>query len=392
MRNTLTVSLMVLFVAAVSAQRQPATVVYSEYFTSYGADSIPPSVTFTNGASSVTTKSPRGFRILGPFSKKQSLSLHLRDLPPHQKLSVEIGYHIIGPWSGVTGKETFTVLVDTRSVFSESFSNTTEAQSYPGRTKGRTYPARTGARNSNMLGFVYRKKGVYDGVMDATYENTMTVAHADSSVTIQLAARTSASWGLEHIVIRLEGGELPADIFPAQKIEEQIIDEEIVNFTGRDVRVLGNYTQDEDLPGLIVDGPWEHKAHTTLLRSKCNSCGSICMMYTYIFYNDGWVNVWSNREPFGPALFSSKITHNELETIKRLVGAGIRDASQDSYQAPNLEELPSVEHCDIRMFSAGRERRIYIEGGEPPSITALTTQALSILKKYGWWPTPFVPE
>lgn len=387
MRTLLLAIICCLTSVVLHAQRPAASTVYSQYFTSYALDSVPPKLTHPKGG---ITKSPFGFRLLGPFAGKAPITLTLTDLPRHSKITIDIGWHIIGPWSGNAGKDRLQITLDGRQIFSETFSNTFEQQSYPGLTEGRSYPARTGARNSNMLGIIYEKKGTFKGAMDATYEHVFTRDHSESSATIRITPTAAGTWGLEHIVIKLEGEDQPADIFPMAKITTQTYDEDIVNFTGKDIRTLGTYKQDEDLVGIVPGGPWDGKAHTTLFRSKCNSCGSICMMYTYIFYSDGWVNVWSNREPFGPAFFSCTITPKERAEIRRLVNAAFTDASQDSYHAPDIDERTDIEHCDLRLYAKGTDRKIYIEGGEPATITALTTKALEILKKYGWYPTPFV--
>ncbi len=386
MRTLLLTVLCCAFGLAAHAQRPTATTVYSQYFTSYALDSVPPSLTIPKGS---VTKSPFGFRSLGPFAGNTSATLTIHDLPPHSKIIIDIGWHIIGPWSGNAGKDKLQITLDGRQIFNETFSNTFESQSFPGVTVGRVYPARTGARNSNMLGFLYDKKGTFKGAMDATYEHVFSRDHSESSATIRITAAAKGTWALEHMVIKIEGEAQPVDIFPVAKQTTRMYDEDIVTFDGKDIRALGTYQQDDDLSGIIAGGPWDGKAHTTLFRSKCNSCGSVCMMYTYIFYADGWVNVWSNREPFGPALFSCTITPKERAEIKRLVTAAFTDASQDSYHAPDIDERTDIEHCDLRLFANGTDRKIYIEGGEPATITALTTKALEILKKYGWYPTPF---
>ena len=128
MRTALLLLAMTALTATAAAQRQELTTVYSQYFTSFTDDSIPPLLTL-NGAPPPIEKSPRGMRLLGRLEGGHRLVLRLTDLPPHEKLRVHIGFHIIGSWDGTTDDDRFTIRLDDGVVFDHTFSNTIYTQS-----------------------------------------------------------------------------------------------------------------------------------------------------------------------------------------------------------------------------------------------------------------------
>ena len=385
-----------------SSQIQKLTTVYSQYFTSYDADSIVPNVSLIKHHKEVrnphTEKSPRGIRLLGRLEGGDKILLRLNDLPEHEKLEISIGFHIIGSWDGEHDNDRFEVVIHGDTVFDHTFSNTIYEQSYPGAAKGRTYPPRTAARNSNMLAYRFTEPGIYDGLMDATYMDDFLIKHYDDSVTIEFTAHLMErgkgvdheSWGLEHITIVAVGPEPPPSMAPAYHLHEPEWDREIVDFDGKDIRAVAGYTQDQHLPGIIKGSPWENIVHSTVISNRYMRCGDICLFYTYVVYNDGWVNVWVNREMGGTALWSTSISTAELDTIRMCVDkCMVGDEPVVEYAAEDADLHPDLPHYELRVRSHDRERVFEVNGGEPPEITEATEMVLAILARHGWEPSPF---
>jgi len=406
MRRILTLVIWLFWATTLFAQPRSSTTVYSEYFTSYAVDSIPPSARIVRaGQGPLVERSPRGFELLGRFGDRDTVHLRLTDLPRHSQIKVSIGFHVIGSWDGEQDADRMNILLDGKTHLSESFSNTIYRQTFPGLKRGRTYPPRTGARNSNMLGFRFTEPGVYDGVMDASYVEEIEQDHTGGTLDLVITASLSdvrkgldnESWGLEHIRVTVLGQAPTEDMWPTSKRDaepERVWDHaEVVDFDGPDERVVAGYRQNEDLPDMPPGSPWESQHHATLLRTKCMSCGMFCMMYTVMIYADNWVNVWSNREAFGPASWSVQITPAEVDTMRRLIQSCLDMADMaDSYEAEDIFDNPDQPHCEFHFSVYGREREVSIYGGEPPVITAALQALMTMLKRHGWEPTPFHEE
>jgi hypothetical protein len=403
MRFVLSSALCIVFAfTVVHAQRQVLSTVYSEYFSSYDADSVVPNVTLVKHDKNVDTarteKSPRGIRLLGRFEGGDKVLLHLNDLPEHDRLEISIGFHIIGSWDGVHDNDRLEVIIKGDTVFNHTFSNTIYKQSYPGAKKGRLYPPRTGARNSNMLAYRFTEPGVYDGPMDATYMEDFLVRQADSTVTIEITAYLkdvrsgidNESWGLEHIKIIAVGPEPPPSMAPAFHIHKPEYDEELVDFAGEDFRVVAGYAQDSHLPGVVKGSPWADVVHSTLMVNRYMRCGDMCLFYTYAIYTDGWVNVWVNSEMGGTAMWSTTLTKSEIDTVGTLVEACVKGAEPVvDYAAEDADMHPDLPHYELHLRTFEGERMISVNGGEPPEITALTQRVLAMIARHGWEPSPF---
>ena len=255
-----------------------------------------------------------------------------------------------------------------------------------------------------MLGYRFVEKGVYDGVMDASYIEELEIPHRGEKLELVLTATLkdvrkgleNESWGIEHISIELLGEAPSRDMWPtaAEAEPERIWDHaEIVDFDGDDERVVAGYTQHDDLPGILPGSPWEAEYHATVLHTKCMSCGAFCMMYTIRIYHDNWINVWSNREPYGESSWSTKVSSSELDTIRRCVITCLDVSDMASeYEAEDIFENPDQPHCEFHFRAYGRDREVHIYGGEPPEITETLDVVMRILKRHGWEPSPFVEE
>ncbi len=400
MKSVILFLLALFLVGTAYGQRQKHLAVHSSYFTSFSKDSVPQGWTqiskHGSTRSPTTIRSPRGIRLLGRIGGADRLELRLDSLPDHELLKLHIGFHIVGSWDGAKDDDRFIVTVDKRTVLDESFSNTIYKQSFPGKKQGRMYPARTGARNSNMLAFKFVEPGVYDGLMDATYEVEYEVRHKDSSALITLQAQLkdfrsgleNESWGLEYVYVEAETREPPASIWPVKPHPHRVYDEDIVDFKGEDERVIAGYVQDNDLNGVVEGSPWEILNHTTLLYNKTLSCSDICLMYTYVVYSDGWVNVWSNREPYGIAMWSTMLDPEELDTIRASVKQCLSQELHPEYEADDVDMHPELPHNEVILRHQGNEWGITFMGGEPPDITATLQKTMVILAEHGWEPTP----
>ena len=158
-------------------------------------------------------------------------------------------------------------------------------------------------------------------------------------------------------------------------------------------RNVAGYHQNDDLPGIIPGSPWEAEYHATVLRTKCMSCGVFCMMYTIMIYHDNWINVWSNREPYGASSWSTTVTPAELDTIRQYVVSCLDDKDMvTEYEAEDIFDNPDQPHCEFHFRAYGRDREVQIYGGEPPVITETLNAVMRILKRHGWEPTPYVEE
>ena len=165
-------------------------------------------------------------------------------------------------------------------------------------------------------------------------------------------------------------------------------DEEIVKFKGDDERVIAGYVQDNDLDGVVEGSPWEVLNHTTLLYNKTLSCSDICLMYTYVVYSDGWVNVWSNREPYGIAMWSTMLEPEELDTIRASVKQCLSQELRTEYEAEDVDMHPELPHNEVILRHKGNEWGITFMGGEPVDITTTLQKTMVILAEHGWEPTP----
>ena len=393
--------LLVLVASTAYSQRQKRELVYKTYFTSYAADSVPPLWTMTRNGKPVAkppiSTSPRGITHLGRLGNDDKLELKLTQLPRHESLKLRVGFHVIGSWDGEHDQDRLKFMVDDQTFLDATFSNTIFKQSFPSKNKKRSFPARTGARNSNMLAYRFVEPGVFDGFMDATYEIEYEVKHkaSEASITFDAVLKDvregldNESWGIEHIEVIAMGRMPSADIWPVKLQEHRIYDAEIIEYDGDDVRAIAGYTQDSDLDGIIPGSPWENESHVTLLKTKSMSCGDICLMYNYVIYTDGWVNVWSNREAYGEAMWTTMLTREELDTVRYKVANCLKHELHPEYEAEDADTNPGIPHHEILLRAYGQEFGINFMGGEPAEITETLTIVLGMLKRHGWEPTPY---
>ena len=138
MRTTLLFVLIALAAVGLQAQRQKHMKVYSEYFSHYPLDSMPPHMQIKAAEKHrhIMEKSPRGFEHLGRFGNGDEVRITLTNLPKHQSAKLSIGFHIVGSWDGEKDDDRFTILVDGKKRFSETFSNTIYRQSFPALEEG----------------------------------------------------------------------------------------------------------------------------------------------------------------------------------------------------------------------------------------------------------------
>ncbi|MBI2794879.1 MAG: hypothetical protein HYX66_09560 [Ignavibacteria bacterium] len=392
-----TVSLLTLFVLQLLSIRASATsaIVYKEYFHSKSVDSAMAPWRLQQSTPRIT-RSPRGINHLGLFKSNDTLFLFLRNLPRHQRITVEFGFHIIGSWNGVTDNDRFIFLADGQPIIDESFSNTTSSQSWPATQPGVLYPPRATARNSNMLAYPGRVADVYVGPMDATYATVEHIDHIKSDFTVAITSSLNnivkgkefKGWGLEYFIVY-------ADDTSASAVEEDdqpsvsSDGSSIQTFTGRDIRSLAEFSQDGDFPGLKVGSDFERALHIVVAGCECHSCGDFCLWYTFRVYTDGWVNVWSNKPAKGESLVSVQLNIQELDTIRTLISECLEYGLDKEYHDASFEEShPDLTHCTLSLKLGRHEAQTEVYASEPITVRSLMYYMLDVLSRHGWVPSP----
>lgn len=174
-----------------------------------------------------TDTTPIGARtFLGQFSN-DTISLNLKDLPPHQQVTVSFDLFIIRSWEGnatldqfgrAAGPDLWELSVEDQSpLLKTTFSNVDfleglNRQAYPDSWPGgQDHPARTGAKENNSLGFTtkFQEPYVTTRTMDAVYGLSFTFAHSGDDLMLNfsafgLQAITDESWGLDNIRVRVQ--------------------------------------------------------------------------------------------------------------------------------------------------------------------------------------------
>jgi hypothetical protein len=138
---------------------------------------------------------------------EQTVSLTLRDLPPHAALKVSFDLYILKSWDGLSpayGPDRWTLGIARGPVlFATTFSNNPKVktegsyQDYPHPKS----PPRSGAASTNTLGF-----GTFFG--DSIYHLDFTFAHSDRSLILNFTSSLfegkgtdDESWGLDNVRI-----------------------------------------------------------------------------------------------------------------------------------------------------------------------------------------------
>lgn len=347
------------------------------------------------------TRSPRRLKLLGRFGASDTLRYIIPTPLPHKRIVLDVAFHVIGSWDGVTDDDRFIITArgsgsSTKSeVLSESFSNTTYRQSYPGAELRNSFPSRCGARNKNMLGFRFVEPKVYDGPLDATYEIERTVSHTDTVLIVDVFAKLTdmkpgienESWGMEHMVVLLDY-DLPPSITPA-RVPTRILDREIIEFAGQDVRAVAGFKQDEDFPGISPEFESQLDVHARIIQTRCTSCGDVCLLYTYTLYSDGWINVWNNREPHGEATWWGQFSAEELDSANKMIDQCLSITMEKEYATSDASEEHSKPHCQLLLRNFQKEQTVSVDSGEPPQLTSLMSYMMGTLKRHGWFPTPY---
>jgi hypothetical protein len=395
-----------LFLASSEARaQQTRRTIFQHYYHSMQPYDTVAGVQLLSGAGTTKpptiTRSPRRLKLLGRFGATDTLRYVIPTPLPHKRIVLDVAFHVIGSWDGVTDDDRFVITAGgvgatSRSeVFSESFSNTTYRQTYPGASLRTSFPSRCGARNKNMLGYRFVEPNVYDGPLDATYEFERTVNHTDTVLIVDVYAKLSdmkpgienESWGMEHMVVLLDY-DLPPSITPA-RVPTRIVDREIIEFKGQDERVVAGFTQDEDFPGMYPSYDVQLDVHARVIQTRCTSCGDVCLLYTYTLYSDGWINVWNNREPRGEATWWGQFTPDELDTAIKLIDQCLSITMQNEYATSDFSGDHSKPHCQLLLRNFQKEQTVSVDSGEPPQLTSLMSYMMGTLKRHGWFPTPY---
>jgi hypothetical protein len=138
---------------------------------------------------------------------EQTVSLTLRDLPPHATLKVSFDLYILKSWDGLSpayGPDRWTLGIAGGPVLlATTFSNNPKAKadgSYQNYPHAKSLP-RSGAVSTNTLGF-----GTFFG--DSIYHFDFTFAHSDSTLILNFTSSLfegkgadDESWGLDNVRI-----------------------------------------------------------------------------------------------------------------------------------------------------------------------------------------------
>lgn len=371
-----------------------STIVYKEYFHSKSVDSAIAPWQLRQATPRIT-RSPRGIKHLGLFKTNDTLLLTLSNLPAHQRITVEFGFHIIGSWDGVTDDDRFKCLVDWQPLIDESFSNTTSSQSWPAASPGMLYPPRATARNSNMLAYPSKVADDYVGPMDATYVTTKSIEHDRHDIVVAFSSALNninqgmefKGWGLEYVVVY--ANDTITNVADSSVHFDPPRPSPIAAYTGRDIREIAEFCQDDDFPGIKAGSDFERSLHITTISCECHSCGDFCLWYIYRCYTDGWVNVWSNKPAKGQSLFSALINTQELDSVRTLISQCLEYGIEREYHDTVYEEEhPELTHCVLTLKMSRREAYTEVYAAEPASLRSLMDYLLNVLSRYGWTPSP----
>jgi hypothetical protein len=140
---------------------------------------------------------------------EQTVSLSLRDLPPHAMLRVSFDLYILKSWDGLSpayGPDRWSLGIEGGPVlFASTFSNNPKVKpegSYQDYPRPGSAP-RSGAASTNTLGF-----GTYFG--DSIYHLDFTFAHSERNLTLNFTSSLfegkgtgDESWGLDNVGIKI---------------------------------------------------------------------------------------------------------------------------------------------------------------------------------------------
>lgn len=262
-------------------------------------------------------------RFLGEFGN-QTVRLTLRDLPPHDSLTVSFDLFILRSWDGNTDPDLWSFSVDDSLLMRTTFSNVTYPQAFPGTWPNTRADARMGAAANNSLGFTWNEPTVYDGPLDSYYRLTFTLPHSASTATLSFAAQlkdvrpvmSNESWGLDNIVV--QGERAPRTAPP--------------RMTG------GPPPPQQGQPGTVPS----YDLTDVVITMQRGACFGRCPIYTVTIYGDGRVEFLGDRfvQAVGPHTDSIPVEH-----VNRLVHAFYATgffAMQDEYTNSHITDLPTV--------------------------------------------------
>ncbi|MBN1359162.1 MAG: hypothetical protein JW993_01150, partial [Sedimentisphaerales bacterium] len=180
----------------------------------------------------VTDVTPIGARrFLGQFAN-DTVVLTLGALPPHDRLRLSFDLFVIqswdgdglpDPWGDIYGPDIWSVGLQNGPVFlSTTFDNHHMAfhrdyhqQAYPGSYRSGGYTPQTGATETNTLGYTFNYPEAGVSASDAVYHLSFDFTHSASTCALAFSASGlqgigDESWGLDNVVVRLDGaGERP---------------------------------------------------------------------------------------------------------------------------------------------------------------------------------------
>lgn len=255
------IALLALSILSLSAQ----TVVYENDFEVRG--------TQTNFNTSITDTNPTTGRYLGKFAglTRQSATLSLSNLPPHQYITVSFDVLVAVTWDGNgrgyidtndlasyvpdSGPDIFKVTADDRTMVHTTFASHDlefyRFQSYPGTYPQDAYRPGTGAVATNCLGAkwnldFYNEKKVDDAILvkDALYHFEITYTNASESTVIDFRTFALSAggfqndydewWGLDNVKVTVSDEALT----PLTDCQPQLLQSIVPNSTNQTVQIL----------------------------------------------------------------------------------------------------------------------------------------------------------
>lgn len=161
---------------------------------------------------------PSGQRFLGEFGAEQ-VTLTLPDLPAHTAVTLTFDLYLIRTWDGNIDPDIFDVTVNGGpTLLHTTFTNNTgvnyQPQAYPGAYPDAANPPYTGASTIGALGYLPPE----EPAQDAVYRLRFTFTHNSPVLQVTFAGIglqqiEDESWGLDNVIVSLDGDVTYADTF-----------------------------------------------------------------------------------------------------------------------------------------------------------------------------------
>lgn len=316
-----------------------------------------------------------GKQVFGRFGD-QSVSLVLRELPPHTMVNIAFELAVIGSWDGEQDKDRMRVLVDGRdTVLYSSFSNTTYRQSYPDRVGVAVHRQRTGVQRQNTLGFRFVEKDVYNGSLDATYVISSFIRHSADTLRVDVQGILrdlrpgieNESWAL----LSFDVGYVTAPTRGLHKVP------------GIDT----SFAEDV-FPGIVPSSDIVHALRIPLAVIECQPCAVGCAAVSIAVYTDGTAAAW--KKPFHgrePAM-AFDLTSEETQQVERAVQRCLGDTLVREHLVTVIDQAQSIpsnqRNCTITLGVGEQAFTCIVHEWGTGSLEELRQFLGVIFERHGW--------